>query len=143
MKFFGRDEMLAQNSRLVRVLFREEVATLYRLPLHLRSPLPPNAERTALFCIVSVKPTTLRPQVQHRAFNSFGRLLIDAVVFDIDRCRRSIFLANSMHTRGVSIGGNVLFQNFRGEGSFTEGVMKRGARSAEQIILRQRLFLRQ
>jgi hypothetical protein len=43
----GREEPLDENRRVVRVLFREEVATLYRLPLHVGSPLPPNAERTA------------------------------------------------------------------------------------------------
>src|ERR1700739_2188941 len=140
---FGREELLEGNHRVVRIFFREEVATLYRLPLRLRSPLPPNAERTAVLCIVGVEPTTLRPKVQHRAFNLPARFFVGAVVFDINRGRRSIFLANSMHTGGVPICGNVLFENFRAEGSFPEGVMEGGLRSAEQITLRQRLFLRQ
>src|SRR5215470_10921185 len=137
------NEPFDENSSVVRIFFWEEVATLDRLPLHLRSPLPPYAKRTAIFCIVSVKPTTFRPQVQHRAFNFFRRFLVGAIMFDIDRSGGSIFFANSMHTGWVLIRGNVLFQNFRAEGSFAEGIMEGGLRSAEQITLRQRLFLRQ
>src|ERR1700731_2710500 len=91
------EEQLHDVRSFVRILFWEEVATLYRLPLHLRSPLPPYAERTAVFCIVSVNPTAFRPQVQHRAFNFFRRFFVRAVVFNIDRRCSSIFLTDTMH----------------------------------------------
>ena len=55
------EELLDQNCRVVRILFREEVATLHRLALRVRSPLPPNAQWTAFFCIQSVERATLGP----------------------------------------------------------------------------------
>ena len=55
------EELLDENCGVVRVLFREEVATFHRLSLRVRSPLPPNAQRTAVFCIESVERTTLGP----------------------------------------------------------------------------------
>lgn len=36
------EELPDQDGRIAGILFREEVATLYRLPLRSRSPLPPN-----------------------------------------------------------------------------------------------------
>lgn len=38
-----REKLLDESSGVVRVLFREEVATFHGLPLGTRSPLPPNA----------------------------------------------------------------------------------------------------
>ena len=55
------EELLDENCGVVRILFREEVATRHRLPLRVRSPLPPNAQWTAFFCIESVERATLGP----------------------------------------------------------------------------------
>ena len=44
-----REELLDENSRVVRVLFGEEVTTLHRLSLRTRSPLAPNAHRPSIF----------------------------------------------------------------------------------------------
>ena len=55
------EELLDQNCGVVRILFREEVATLHRLPLRVRSPLPPYAQWTAILCIESVERSTLGP----------------------------------------------------------------------------------
>jgi hypothetical protein len=57
----GREELFDENSRVVRILFRKEVATLHGLPLRVRSPLPPNTERTSISCIERVEGTTLGP----------------------------------------------------------------------------------
>ena len=56
-----REELLDESSGVVRVLFREEVAAFHRLSVCARSPLPPNAQRTAVFCVESVERTTLGP----------------------------------------------------------------------------------
>jgi hypothetical protein len=55
------EEPLDENCGVVRILFREEVATLHRLPLRVRSPMPPNAQWTAIFCIESVERAMLGP----------------------------------------------------------------------------------
>jgi hypothetical protein len=55
------EELLDENCGVVRILFREEVATLDRLPSRVRSPLPPNAQWTAIFCIERVERATLGP----------------------------------------------------------------------------------
>jgi len=55
------EELLDQNCGVVRILFREEVATLHRLALRMRSPLPPYGQWTAILCIESVERTTLGP----------------------------------------------------------------------------------
>ena len=55
------EELLDQNCGVVRILFREEVATIHRLALHVRSPLPPYAQWTAILCIESVERATLGP----------------------------------------------------------------------------------
>jgi len=55
------EELLDENCGVVRILFREEVATLHRLALRVRSPLPPNAQWTAILCIESVERATLGP----------------------------------------------------------------------------------
>lgn len=56
------DELLDENCGVVRILFREEVATLHRLAMRVRSPLPPNAQWTAILCIESVERATLGGQ---------------------------------------------------------------------------------
>src|SRR4029077_1413037 len=48
-----REELLDDNSGVVRILFREKVAALHWLSLRPRRPLPPNAGRTAVFGIES------------------------------------------------------------------------------------------
>ena len=56
-----REEPLDQNCCVLSILFGEKVATLHRLSLRGWGPLPPNAERTAVFCIESVERATLGP----------------------------------------------------------------------------------
>jgi len=97
-------ELLDENCGVVRILFREEVATLHRLALRVRSPLPPNAQRTAVLCIESIERATLGPQMQHRTFDTLGRFLVGTVVLDIDRRRSSIFLTDSMNADRITIG---------------------------------------
>ena len=53
------EELLDENCGVVRILFREEVATLHRPALRVRSPLPPYAQWTAILCIESVERATL------------------------------------------------------------------------------------
>jgi hypothetical protein len=55
------EELLDEKRGFVRVLLREEVATLHRLSLRVRSPLPPNTERTSILCIESVERTSHGP----------------------------------------------------------------------------------
>src|SRR5580700_9903820 len=55
------EELVDETSSVIGALFREEVATFHRLPLCARSPLTPNAQRTAVFCIESVERTTFGP----------------------------------------------------------------------------------
>src|ERR1700747_391044 len=81
--------------------------------------------------------------MQHRAFDSLGRFLVRTIMFDIDRCRGSIFLADSMDASGIAKGGNVFFENVRAEGTLSEGVIESGLRRTEQIALRERGLLRQ
>lgn len=80
------------NCGVVRILFREEVATLHRLPLRVRSPLPPNAQWTAIVSIESVERATLSPEMEHRTLDTPGRFHVDTVVLDIDSRRSAIFL---------------------------------------------------
>src|ERR1700735_4631026 len=47
--------MLDENCRFVGILLREEMAALHRLSVRARGPPPPDAERTSIFCIESVK----------------------------------------------------------------------------------------
>lgn len=103
-KGLGGEELLDENCGVVRVLFREEVAILHRLALHVRSPLPPYAQWTAILCIESVERATLGPQMQHRTFDALGRFLVGTVVLDIDRRRSSIFLTDSMNADRITIG---------------------------------------
>ena len=60
-RYLQRKELFDENGGVVRILFREEVAALHCLSLRVRSPLPPNAQRTAVFCIESVERTALGP----------------------------------------------------------------------------------
>jgi hypothetical protein len=57
----GRKELLDSDKSALRILFGKEVTTFHCMPLRLRSPLPPNAERTAIFCIDSVERPSLGP----------------------------------------------------------------------------------
>jgi hypothetical protein len=86
-----------ESGGVVRIFFWEKVPALHCSPLRVRSPLPPNAERTIVFCIERVEWATLGPEMQHWAFDSSGRFLVGTIVFDIRRCRGSIFLADSMN----------------------------------------------
>jgi hypothetical protein len=99
----GGKKLFNENRSLVRVFFREKVATLHWLSLRPWRPLPPNAERTTVFCIESVERTTLGPEMQHWALDSLGCFLVGAIVFDINRCRGAIFLADSMNASGIAI----------------------------------------
>src|SRR5580658_1971283 len=81
--------------------------------------------------------------MQHRAFDSLGSFFVLAIMLDVDGCRGSIFLTDSMYTRRIAIRGNVFRENIGAEGTLSEGIMENGFRSAEQIALRQRLLLRQ
>ena len=56
-----REELLDQNGGVVGILFREEVATLHRLTVCERSPLPPNAQRAPVFRVESVEWAILGP----------------------------------------------------------------------------------
>ena len=46
---------------VIRILFREKMATLHRLSFHERRPLTPNPQRTALFRIERIEGTAFRP----------------------------------------------------------------------------------
>ena len=81
--------------------------------------------------------------MQHRAIDALGGLLVRAVVFDIDGCRGSIFLADSMNAGRIAIGGDLFLENFRAEGTLPEGVMEHCLGSTEQIALWKGLALRQ
>src|SRR5208282_6215767 len=138
-----REELFDENGSVIRILLREKVAALHRLSLRPRSPLPPNAERTTVFCIERVEWTALSPQMQHRTFNSLGRFLVRTIVFDIDRCRGSIFLADSVNAGGITIGGNVFLKNLAAEGTVSERIIEDGLGRAEQIAFRERGLLRE
>src|SRR5580658_6870975 len=138
-----REELSYENSSVVRILFREKVATLHWLSLRPRRPLPPNAERTTFFCIESVEWAILGPEMQHRTFDSSGCFLVGAIVFDINRRRGSILLADSMNAGRITIGGNVFLKNLAAEGTVSEGIIEDGLGRAEQIALRERGLLRQ
>jgi hypothetical protein len=43
------EELVVESCGVIRVFFREEVATFHRLSLCARSPLTPGAQRTAVF----------------------------------------------------------------------------------------------
>lgn len=60
-RYLQRKKLFDENSSVVRILFWEKVAALHWLALRLRRPLPPNAERTTVFCIESVERTALGP----------------------------------------------------------------------------------
>src|SRR5580692_9340511 len=130
-----REELSYENSSVVRILFREKVATLHWLSLRPRRPLPPNAERTTVFCIESVEWAILGPEMQHRTFDSSGCFLVGAIVFDINRRRGSILLADSMNAGRITIGGNVFLKNLAAEGTVSEGIIEDGLGRAEQIAL--------
>src|SRR5689334_12688460 len=98
-------EPLDNSCRVFRVFFREEVTTFHCLSMHVRGPLPPNAERTAVFCIEGVERATLGPEMQHRACDSPGCFLVSTIVFDIDRGCGSIFLTDAMNAGRITIGG--------------------------------------
>jgi hypothetical protein len=65
----SRNELLDLHCCFVRILFWEKVPAFHRLSASVRSPSPPDAQRTAVFCVKSIKGTTLGPQVQHGAFD--------------------------------------------------------------------------
>src|SRR5258707_4237539 len=81
--------------------------------------------------------------MQHWAFDSLGRFLVRTIVFNIDRCRGSIFLTDSMNAGRIAVSRNILLDNLSPEGTVSKGVMEDGLRRAEQIALRERGFLRQ
>ena len=55
---------------------------------------------------------------------------LGSVVFDVYRRRGSIFLADSVNACRIAVGRDILFENFRFEGTMPEGVIKHGTRSA-------------
>src|SRR5258705_12048952 len=81
--------------------------------------------------------------MEHRTFDTLGRFLVDTVVLDIDRRRRSIFLTDSVNAGRIAIGWNVFFENIWAEGTMSERVIEDGLGRTEQIALRERLLLRQ
>ena len=115
----------------VRIFFREKVAALHWLSLRPRRPLPPNAERTTVFCIESVERTTLGPEMQHWALDSLGCFLVGAIVFDINRCRGAILLADSMNPGRIAVSRDIFVENLCSEGTVSEGVIKDRLRGAE------------
>src|SRR5215467_8045613 len=98
------EKLLEQTRGVVRVLLREEVATLHRLPVRVPGPLPPDAKRTATLCIQRVERAALGPQMRHRAFDSLRRLLVGPIVLHINRGRRSILFTDSMDASRIAIG---------------------------------------
>ncbi len=134
-------EPLDNSCRVFRVFFREEVTAFHCLSMHVRSPLPPNAERTPVFCIERVERATLGPEMQHRAFDSPGCFLVSTIVFDIDRGCGSIFLTDAMNAGRIAIGGKVFFENLWTKGTVPKGILENGLGSTEQIALRERLLL--
>src|SRR6266481_9089957 len=119
-----REKLFYENSSVVRILFRKKVAALHRPALRPRSPLSPNAERTTIFCVESIERATLGPEIQHWAFDSSGRFLVGAIVFDINRCRGSIFLTDSMNAGRIAVSRNILIENLSPEGTVSKAVME-------------------
>src|ERR1700723_1231599 len=136
-------ELLDESCRIVRILFREEVAAFHRLALRARSPLPPDSERAPVSCVKGVERATFRPEMEHGTFDSLRRIFVSTIVFDIDGRSRSIFLADSVNARRIAIGGDVLLENFWSEGTLAERIMEDGLGCAEKILLRKRILLRQ
>ncbi len=64
-------------------------------------------------------------------------------MFDIDRRGRSIFLADVMNAGRIAKGYKVFVERLLAEGTLAERVMEDSLGRAEQIILRERLLLRQ
>ena len=139
-----RKKSLDEGYGLVRVFFREEVATLHRLTLRLRSPLPPNSQRSSVFCIESVERTTLGPQVQHRAFNFSSRLLCRHVSCSTSMVAAARYSSQTPCTRA----GSRYIETYSSrisdpKRSLAEGIMEDGLGRAKQITLWERLLLRQ
>ena len=59
----------------------------------------------------------------NRTFDSLGRFLVRTIMFDMDRCRASILLADSVNASRIAIVGNVLFENLCAEGTVSEGAV--------------------
>src|SRR5262249_4496096 len=134
-------ESLEYICGVFRIFFREEVAPLHHLSLHVRSPLPPNAQWATLGCVEGVERATLGPQMQHRAFDASGSFLVCAIVLDIDGCCGSIFLTDAMNAGGIAKGYKVLVENLCAKGTVSEGILENGLGSAKQIVLWEWLLL--
>src|SRR5580658_679432 len=112
------------------------MAPLHRLSVSARSPLPPDTKRPSVFCVEGVERPALRPQMQHRTFDSPGRLFVSSIVFDVDRCGRSILLADPMNSLGVAKGCKILVKNLQTERTLAERIFKHRLGSAEQVTFR-------
>src|SRR5271156_846345 len=125
------NELIDENSSVIGILFREKVAAFHRLPVRVRSPLPPNAERTAVFCIERVERTVLSPQMQHRTFDSLAGFLVRTIVFDVDRRRSSIFFTNAVNAGRIAVVRNVFVENLCAERSVPEWIFEGGRGRAQ------------
>src|SRR5215472_4097022 len=99
----GGEELLDQNGGIVRILLRKKVPALHRLSVDARSPLPPNAQGPAIFCVESVQRAALGPKMKHRTADAPGCFLARTIVLDINRGRGTVFLADSMNAAGIAV----------------------------------------
>src|SRR5580693_1026147 len=143
--FLSRCRRQAERNSLTRTAVSSGFSSGKKWPPFIRCPcaLLPDAERTTVFCVERVERASFSPEMQHRAVDLPGRFLVGAIVFDVDRCRGSIFLADAVNASWITISRDILIENFWREGTVPERVVEHGLRRAEQIAFRKRGLLRQ
>jgi hypothetical protein len=91
-------------------------------------PLPPQGHRAALFVVPEAQRSSATPQHKDRTSDAASGLAIRHIMVMIERCRRSIFLADRMDTRGITQGLDI-----RGPHSWAERVRGRTP-TAKRVI---------
>src|SRR5262245_34522656 len=88
----------------MRHLFGEKMAAVEGLASKVICRLPPQGHRATLFVVPGVQRSSATPQHKDRTSDATSGLTIRHIMLIIERCRRPIFLADRMDTRGITQG---------------------------------------